>query len=112
MKKEITSNAALIRDLKSIINSGRDAAYQAANKAMIMTYWQVGRRIVEEEQQGEQRAEYGKNLISEIAAELAAEIGVTEKTIKRDFQKLKERGIISRIGSDKTGRWIVKQGAK
>lgn len=75
MKKEVTSNAALIRDLKSIIISGRDAAYKAANKAMILTYWKVGQRIGEEEQRGEQRAEYGKKLISEISDELTAEFG-------------------------------------
>lgn len=75
MKKEVTSNASLIRDLKSIIISGRDVAYKAANKAMILTYWKVGQRIVEEEQRGEQRAEYGKKLISEISDELTAEFG-------------------------------------
>lgn len=75
MKKEVTSNASLIRDLKSIIISGRDAAYKATNKVMILTYWKVGQRIVEEEQRGEQRAEYGKKLISEISDELTAEFG-------------------------------------
>lgn len=61
MKKEVTLNAALIRDLKSIIISGRDAAYKAANEVMILTYWQVGRRIVEEEQQENSGLNMGKN---------------------------------------------------
>lgn len=49
----------------------------------------------------------GKNP-EKTAAVLAKEIGVTEKTIKRDIQKLKENDLIARTGSDKSGHWIVK----
>ena len=39
-----------ITDIKGIISSGREVAYNAANKAMVLTYWHVGKRIVEQEQ--------------------------------------------------------------
>lgn len=42
---------------------------------MIATYWNIGRRIVEEEQHGKERAEYGKNLIKMLAKELTHEYG-------------------------------------
>ena len=42
---------------------------------MIMTYWNIGKRIVEEEQNGSERAEYGKRLISILADELTKEFG-------------------------------------
>ena len=51
----------LIADLKQIIQQSRQGAYAAINACMISAYWKIGQRIVEEEQQGRSRAEYGKN---------------------------------------------------
>jgi F0F1-type ATP synthase membrane subunit b/b' len=48
-----------IADIKQIIISARDKAYTAVNSAMVEAYWLIGKRIVEEEQQGKNRAEYG-----------------------------------------------------
>lgn len=42
----------LISDIRSIIEQGRQQAYAAANQIAILTYWHIGRRIVEEEQHG------------------------------------------------------------
>jgi hypothetical protein len=42
---------------------------------MVQAYWQIGKRIVEEEQQGEQRAEYGSYLVKELSAQLSKEYG-------------------------------------
>lgn len=53
----------MITDIKGIISSGREVAYNAANKAMVLTYWHVGKRIVEQEQAGKERAKYGQALI-------------------------------------------------
>lgn len=47
---------------------------------MINTYWQIGKRIVEEEQYGESRAEYGSKLLDNLAAELSAEFAVGYST--------------------------------
>lgn len=48
---------------------------QAVNTAMVLTYWQVGREIVEEEQSRSDRAEYGERLVETLARQLTAEFG-------------------------------------
>lgn len=63
------SYAAIITDIKDIISSGQKIAYNATNKAMILTYWHVGKRIVEQEQNGNERAQYGQALIDALADE-------------------------------------------
>ena len=65
----------VISDIKNLIAAGQNVAYNAANRAMIMTYWNIGKRIVEEEQSGAERAEYGKRLIPVLSAELTKEFG-------------------------------------
>ena len=67
--------AEFIKDIKQIVNHGRAVAYSAVNSAMIATYWNIGRRIVEEEQHGQERAAYGKKLINMLAEELTHEYG-------------------------------------
>lgn len=47
---------SLIIDVKAIINNGINEAYDAVNYSVIQTYWNIGRRIIEEEQNGETRA--------------------------------------------------------
>ena len=49
--------------------------YSAVNYAMVEAYWMVGRRIVEEEQSGKARAEYGKSLIENLSKTLTEEFG-------------------------------------
>lgn len=73
---------SVVTEIKDIILSGRKTAYNAANKAMILTYWNVGRRIVEQEQAGKERAEYGKRLMAVLSDELTREFGsgFSEKT--------------------------------
>ena len=62
-------------EARYIIENGRQAAYRAINTNMVKTYWELGQLIVEEEQQGEKRAEYGKYLITELAKRLQKEYG-------------------------------------
>ncbi len=66
---------SLLNDVKHIIDSGRQQAYAAINNAMTMTYWKIGKRIVEEEQKGEIRAEYGEKVISRLSEYLTKEYG-------------------------------------
>ena len=63
--------STLLSDVRSIVEQGLQRAYQGVNVVMVKTYWQVGRRIVEEEQQGEKRAEYGKQIISLLSEDLS-----------------------------------------
>ena len=55
--------------IKSILESARGQVYKAANSAMILAYWQIGKNIVEQ-QGGDERADYGARLISELAKRL------------------------------------------
>lgn len=74
MPKETTYNS-LVTDIRNIIEEGRRRAFASAGQIAILTYWNIGRRIVEEEQSGNTRAEYGKMLISELAEKLTSEYG-------------------------------------
>lgn len=68
-------NSKLYDDVCSIIEKGRELAYSAVSKQMIETYWQIGQRIVEEEQQGKERAEYGEHLIEKLSEQLTFRYG-------------------------------------
>ncbi len=65
----------LINDIKEILHQARSSVYQTINTTMTKAYWEIGRRIVEEEQNGKERAEYGKALIKNLASELTKEFG-------------------------------------
>ena len=68
-------HSAFVGDVCAIVEEGRKKAYNAVNNAMIETYWRVGQRIVEEEQRGKQRAEYGEQLINHLSARLTHDYG-------------------------------------
>lgn len=74
-KSRIIIYDSLIADVRTIIEKGRRHAFAVAGQTAIMTYWNVGRRIVEEEQQGSSRAGYGKGLIPALADKLTTEYG-------------------------------------
>ena len=61
----------LVHDVKLIVEQGLRDAYRSVNTVSILTYWNVGKRIVEEEQHGESRASYGKHLIDLLSKELS-----------------------------------------
>ncbi|MBD9028192.1 MAG: DUF1016 family protein [Prevotella sp.] len=69
------SNTRLYTDVCSIIEEGRREAYASVNQKMIETYWNIGRRIVEEEQKGEARAEYGAQIIAQLSERLTHQYG-------------------------------------
>ena len=68
---------ALLTDVRHIIDSGLQQAYQSVNQTILNTYWLVGRRIVEDEQHGNRRAEYGKQQIKKLSAELVPQYGTS-----------------------------------
>lgn len=57
----------LVDDVKLIVERGLREAYHSVNSISILTYWNVGKRIVEEEQHGASRAEYGKQVLKGLA---------------------------------------------
>lgn len=58
----------LVSEIRSIIESDRTNAVRSVDFCRVQMYWQIGRRIVEEEQGAQARAEYGKGLISDVVA--------------------------------------------
>ena len=88
MENDLTLYQPVITEIKGIILTGRQNAYSAANSAMLLTYWNVGKQIVEQEQNGADRAAYGKGLIRALADELTKEFrkGYSERNL-RNFRK-------------------------
>lgn len=68
-------NMQIINDISHILRQAQANAYRSINQAMVQAYWLVGKRIVEEEQQGEAKAAYGKGVIKSLSAALQAEFG-------------------------------------
>ena len=64
---------SLVQDVQAIVENGLKKAYRDVNVTTVTTYWQVGRRIVEEEQHGAARAEYGSRLIAKLAEKISKE---------------------------------------
>lgn len=70
-----TNQNAFFTDIKSLLHDARNKVYTAVNITMTQTYWQIGKRIVEEEQEGKTRAGYGKELLINLSKELSLEFG-------------------------------------
>jgi predicted nuclease of restriction endonuclease-like (RecB) superfamily len=67
--------AATAEAIREILAGARVEAHRAVNSVMVQAYWQVGRVLVEQEQAGEERAEYGARLVRQVAERLTAEFG-------------------------------------
>ena len=66
---------ALVKDLSGLLESARRASARAVNALITATYWEIGRRVVEFEQRGGQRAEYGAELLAKLSADLTRRFG-------------------------------------
>ena len=75
MKNITTVNTALIEDIKKLLTASRAQLQTLVNSVMVQTYWQIGRMIVEDEQEGNNRAKYGTKQLEVIAKSLRAEFG-------------------------------------
>ena len=65
----------LLADMRLLLSHARHNVAQEVNSAMVQTYWHIGRIIVEHEQSGNARAEYGKQQLTYLAASLGNEFG-------------------------------------
>lgn len=74
-KLEYAHTDNLLHDSRVIIESARSQAYMTINTAMVERNWLLGKRIVEEELKGKNRAEYGSEIIKRLARELTALYG-------------------------------------
>ncbi|KHO48940.1 MAG: hypothetical protein QT02_C0011G0025 [archaeon GW2011_AR9] len=62
-------------NIREILEKARLKVVRAVNSAMVYAYWEIGRVIVEEEQKGKERAEYGANLLKQLSIRLRREFG-------------------------------------
>lgn len=72
---DLIQNDDLYLKIKNILQSARDNAYRHINFVMVEAYWNIGNQIVEDEQRGKDRAEYGSYLIKELSSRLTKEFG-------------------------------------
>jgi hypothetical protein len=78
MSKNISQDIikqTFVGDVRGIINAARQTAVRSVDFCCVQMYWNIGRRIFEEEQQGKERAEYGTYLIKNLASTLEPEYG-------------------------------------
>jgi predicted nuclease of restriction endonuclease-like (RecB) superfamily len=78
----------IINDIRSLIDNARKSIVKSVNWAMVTAYWEIGKRIVEEEQQGAERAKYGSFLIKNLALELTSEFGKGFE--ERELRKMRQ----------------------
>jgi len=78
-------NTNLYAEIKHLIEEARKQVVRSVNSAMVFTYWEIGKRIVEEEQKGENRAKYGTSLLKNLAEGLTHEFGkgFNERSLQR-----------------------------
>ena len=82
-------NEIFFNSIRDVILTSRQRVYRAVNFVLLETYWNIGKLIVEEEQQGESRAAYGSNLLKNLSKQLTLEFGkgfdYTNLTNMRNF---------------------------
>ena len=102
MKIAKNSFFILVQDIKKLIRKARYNALSAVNAEMLKAYYEIGRRIVEDEQKGDIRAEYGKKVLESLSIELNKEFG-------RGYSvtALKNMRLFYRIYKDKIGQSVT-----
>jgi len=72
---KIIKQSSILVDIRNLLQSARTNVLKQVNNIMVVTYFKIGKRIVEEEQKGKQRAGYGEKLITELSRKLTKEFG-------------------------------------
>ena len=104
-KKYNDEDNMLVNDLRSIVSKARSKAFAAVNYSLVERNWRIGQRIVEQEQNGASRAEYGKHVIEIASAALTEEFGkgFSETNImnfKKFYLKFKELTIPQTVSEE------------
>jgi predicted nuclease of restriction endonuclease-like (RecB) superfamily len=72
---KVSKSNTLYRGIKAILQQARQTAYRSVNFAMVVAYWEVGRRIVQHEQQGKTKAGYGEQVLQDLSEKLTRDFG-------------------------------------
>ena len=89
MEKDLAALQDIYSEIRETLLVSRNSAYAAVNFSMVQAYWQIGRIIVEHEQNGNLRAEYGKSVLQQLSERFTKEFGkgftVTNLKYMRQF---------------------------
>lgn len=92
----------LSKKISSLLNEARKRVLQTVNRTMVLTYFEIGRMIVEEEQNGKERADYGSQLLAELSQNLTKEFGkgfsVTNLKQMRQFYTIYSKSVVPEKG--------------
>lgn len=106
----------LVAEVRSLVHSARHAAATTVNTLQVLTNYEIGRRIVEHEQKGAKRAEYGKELLKKLSTRLSEEFGggfspVNLSLMRKFFLTWKDRvsGQIFQTASEKLQPGTISQ---
>lgn len=96
----IVTSENLYKNIAEILSSSRERVLRSINQTMVKSYFEIGRVIVEEEQNGESRATYGKELLKGLSEKLTSEFGkgfseTNLKQMKTFYQKYRIRQTVS-----------------
>lgn len=79
---------SLVNEIKSILQTAQSNAISAVNSAMVFAYWEIGKRIVEEEQNGSEKADYGTYLLKQLAESLTMDFA--KKFDERELRRIRQ----------------------
>jgi predicted nuclease of restriction endonuclease-like (RecB) superfamily len=114
--------------VRTVLEKARRSTHIAVNAAMVQAYWQIGRLIVEDEQGGEGRAEYGKGVLEELSRRLTFEFGKgysvqTLRNIRQFYTTFSKRSALRseltwthykclmRVENEKAREWYINEAA-
>ena len=100
----VTHRTDFYQSIAEVLRAARTNAYRVVNFTMVEAYWNVGRMIVEEEQQGKERAEYGAALLKNLSIRLTGEFGAgfSEQSLRNMRQVFSSFSIRSALRSELT----------
>ncbi len=117
---------SLLTEIRQILSQARNQVQQSVNTQMVQAYWNIGRLIVEQEQQGKERAEYGKAQLEVLSTRLRQEFGKGFDTSNlRNMRRFylafsiwetvslrlswSHYNVLARIENDKARQWYLKE---
>lgn len=108
---------SIVSELIDLVESARRVSARAVNSIMTAAYWEIGRRIVECEQQGRRRASYGEALLKNLAFDLTARFGrgfglANLKNIRKFYLTWSEGGSIGQTASDQSAQGFERRVAQ
>lgn len=75
MMSDLSQKKVLVDSIKQVVTDARAQVYRSTNTILLQMYWDIGKLIVEDEQEGGKRAEYGKGVLKNLAKQLTLEFG-------------------------------------